>query len=432
MASALLPTQRLGGLPRTAVIWCIALAVATVPLGTGRTRYGFDPGRGYSLTLWVGLVDIMLLLSLAFGFRATLHRVRARQTAPLIEGSILLLAGLVVSSLIHPVDRGIAIVLRLAGAIVVADWVASADRNLLRTVGKIIATLAVGEWCLSLFQLATKGPLGLWFLGERSDPFFRWGETGETIAPTGTFIHSYLLAGFLAAAMSVVVVLAFLGLSTKPTAFVVTGVASSAALLTYSRVSVLSVFLMLAVLGLLTIKATTRRLAAGLILWSLLVSTVTFSLTLDGWNMKKARSDAGGITSGRVELLQENLQVVRKHPFFGTGTGRYTMSLLDEGQDLGPIPRPPHMVPMAALAEAGILSVPGMLLQGFAALLLVLRRRWVALLPLASLLSPLMLEQFMWNTPEGMMMVALGFGAASLAQTWRSSEERTELHVGAT
>ena len=79
------------------------------------------------------------------------------------------------------------------------------------------------------------------------------------------------------------------------------------------------------------------------------------------------------------------------------------------------------MVPMAALNEAGLLAAPALLAQAAAIGLLVWRRRWGLLLPIATLLSPLFLEQFMWNTPEGMVMVALGFGAASVDGGWRKS-----------
>jgi hypothetical protein len=407
------------GLSRVAIVWCVALGSFTVPLAFGRLRYGFDPSYGYSLTMWVGLVDIMLALAVLFGGRTTFKRVKQRTSAPLVDAGVLLLGALIVSTLIHPIDRGLGIIVRLAGAIVVTDWLGSADRKLLRTLGTTVAVLALFQWALGLAQLAVGGPLGLWFLGERGTPLFRFGTS---YGPAGTFFHCYLLAGFLSVAMGVTNSLALRGVVGKRWALAVTVAGTSSAFYAYSRVSIVSAGLFaLSMFAVALFQKEHRRFALMTVGVAVATAAISLALTFDGWTTKVEYAAKFGATTGRTELLKQNFDAFLRHPWVGVGTGRYTLSLLDEGRDLGITPRPPHMVPMAALNEAGLLAAPALLAQAAAIGLLVWRRRWGLLLPIATLLSPLFLEQFMWNTPEGMVMVALGFGAASVEVGWRKS-----------
>jgi O-Antigen ligase len=408
------------GLSRIAVIWCVALGSFTVPLAFGRLRYGFDPSYGYSLTMWVGLVDIMLGLAVILGGRTTFTRVKQRTSAPLVDAAVLLLGALIVSTLIHPIDRGVGIIVRLAGAIVVTDWLGAADRKLLRTLGTTVAALALFQWALGLVQLTVGGPLGLWFLGERGTPLFRFGTS---YGPAGTFFHCYLLAGFVSVAMGVTNSLALRGVLGKRLAVAVTVAGTSSAFYAYSRVSVISAVLFaFTMFAVAVFQREHRRFALTTVGVVIATAAISLALTFDGWTTKVEYVSKFGATTGRTELLQQNFDAFLRHPWIGVGTGRYTLSLLDEGRKLGVTPRPPHMVPMAALNEAGMLAAPALLAQAAAIGLLIWRRRWGMLLPIATLLSPLFLEQFMWNTPEGMMMVALGFGAAGIGATWKRSD----------
>ena len=418
MTAAIQPLPR-PGLSRTAVLWCVALGTFTVPIAFGPARYGFDPARGYSLTMWVGLIDVMLALALILGGRSTLRRIRARTSSTFVDAGTLLLIGLTISTLIHPVDRGVGILIRLAGAIVVADWFASADRQLLATLGKIVATLGLFQWVLSFAQLARNGPTGLWFLGERSMPLFAFGDS---VGAAGTFFHCYLLAGFLAVAMGTTNSLALRGIVSKRLSLALSVAGTSSAFFAFSRVSVLSAVL---VGGSMTLVAVfdrkNRRFAAASMAAMILTALVSLAATRSGWTTKAEYVTKFGATTGRTELLRQNVDTFLRHPWVGVGTGRYTMSLLDEGRDLGETPHPPHMIPLAALTEGGLLSAPSLLAHVGAIALLMWRRHWSSVVAVATLLSPFMLEQFMWNTPEGMMMVAIGLGAAGAGTRWRQS-----------
>jgi hypothetical protein len=411
-------------LARIALLSCVAMASFTVSLTVGRLRHGFDQSHGYSMTMWLGFVDIFLAVALCCGAPSTYRRVRARTSAPLVDAGLLLVAALGVSSAIHPIDRGLAMVVRLAGAVVVADGIANANRQLLRTLGNIIGTLALVQWTLGVVQLIIGGPLGLWFLGERSNPLYPFGDAN---APSGTFFHTYLWSGFQMTAMGIVATLAFRGILSKRLAVAVTAAAVSSAFLGYSRVSILSAGLFAVVVSVVGIAhRDQRRFAFRLIAIAGAVGALTFALTLKGWSVKAVIAEQSGVTSGRMQLMGENVDVFFDHPFVGVGTGRYTLSLLDQGKNLGETPRPPHNVALAALTEAGALALPALLANLVAIGLLIRRRHWVPLISIATVIPPLLLEQYMWNWAEGMLMVALGFGTASVGRSWREPKSVPE------
>jgi O-Antigen ligase len=321
------------------------------------------------------------------------------------------------STLFHPIDRGVGIIFRFGGAIIVADWISSSDAKLRRTLGTTIATLALFQWALGLVQLQIGGPLGLWFLGERNIPLFAFGTS---FGPAGTFFHCYLLAGFVSVAMGVTNSLALRNEMSKRIALAVTVAGTSSAFYAYSRVSVISTALFALTMCVIALFQREQRKFALLTVGVVLATAaISLALTFDGWNTKVEYVSKFGATTGRTELLKQNIDAFSRHPWVGVGTGRYTLSLLDEGRYLGVTPRPPHMIPMTALNEAGLLAAPALIAQSVAIGLLVWRRRWTLVLPIATLLSPLFLEQFMWNTPEGMMMVAIGFGAAGIGASWK-------------
>lgn len=430
MTAALQPPRQ-QGLSRTAIIWCVALATFTLPLAFGRLRYGFDVASGYSLTMWVGLIDVMLALAALLGGRATIGRIRNRTASPFVDAGALLFIALTISTIIHPIDRGVGILVRLAGSIVVADWFASADHRLLATLGKIVAALAIFQWTLSFVQLGLNGPVGLWFLGERGTPLFSFGKS---VGAAGTFFHCYLNAGFASVAMGATNSLALRGILSKRLAICLSVVGTSSAFFAYSRVSVISSAFVAGTMILVAVfQRENRKFAATVVALIAVIAIVSLTATRSGWSTKAEYVTKFGATTGRSELLKQNFDAFLRHPWVGVGTGRYTMSLLDEGRYLGVKPRPPHMVPMAALNEAGLLSVPSLLVHIAAIGLLVRRRQWALLVAVAALISPFMLEQFMWNTPEGMMMVAIGFGVAGVGATWRKPAPSTmqldgELH----
>lgn len=417
-------TPRRQALSRTAVVWCVALGTFTVPIAFGRLRYGFDAAYGYSLTMWVGLVDVMLFLAMLLGGRATARRIRNRTSSPFVDAGVLLFVALTISTLIHPIDRGVGILVRLAGSIVVSDWFASADRQLLATLGKIVAALGLFQWVLSFVQLGLNGPAGLWFLGERATPVFAFGNA---VGAAGTFFHCYLLAGFVAVAMGATNSLALRGILSKRLALCLSVAGTSSAFFAYSRVSVISSVLVAGAMTMVALaQRESRRFAATTVAVMALTAALSLAMTRSGWTTKAEYVTKFGATTGRSELLRQNFDAFLRHPWVGVGTGRYTMSLLDEGRNLGVTPRPPHMIPMVALNEAGLLSVPSLLAHVGAIGLLLWRRQWAMVVAVATLISPFLLEQFMWNTPEGMMMVAIGFGVAGVGASWR--KKPTELH----
>jgi hypothetical protein len=408
-------------LSRTAILSCVAMASFTLSLTVGRLRHGYDESHGYSMTMWLGIVDVFLALALCCGARSTYRRVRARTSAPLIDAGVLLVGALAVACALAPIDRGVAMVIRLAGAVVVADGFASADRQLLRTLGNLIGALGVFQWILGVSQLAIGGPVGIWFLGERLNTLYAFGNAN---GPGGTFFHTYLWSGFQITAMGVTTTLALRGVISKRLAAAVTAGAVSSAFLAYSRVSIVSAVLFVFALGAVAIAhRDQRRFALGLTAITVAAGSLTLALTLQGWSAKVEIAEQAGVTSGRMQLMGENLDVFFEHPLVGVGTGRYTLSLLDQGKDLGETPRPPHNIVLAALTEAGALAIPALIANVAAIGLLVRRRKWVSLVSFATVVPPLLLEQYMWNWAEGMLMVALGFGAASVGETWKARIE---------
>ncbi len=414
-ARARRPLVTVGNLAPAAVIMCVAVGAFTLPLGVGPDRRGYGLSAGYSLMVQYGLVDVALFVVLLVGIVPTVRRLVQRRTTLLVTAGALLVAALAASFVFHPIDRGAFIVVRLAAAVVVAD-VLSLDRaDVTRPIGGILTGLALGEWALGVFQLTTGRALGLWFLGERHHPLYRFGDV---LAPAGTFFHGYLLSGFVSMAMGVTCALALAGRLRVRWAAAVAFAAGSTAMLVVARVSVAGLVLMTLVLLAAAAfgTAATRRSVACIVAAMSLGVAATYNVEHGGWAEKRemAKSIGGDVSNGRFGLIEENLDVFRRHPLVGVGVGRYMTALIDEGRMTGPVPKPPHMIPMAALSEAGLLSVPAMVLHAFGVLLLVWRRRWIALVAYVSVFAPLLLDQYMWNWPEGMVMVAIAVGIASI------------------
>jgi hypothetical protein len=414
-ARARRPLVTAGNLAPAAALMCVALGAFTLPLGIGPNRRGYGLSLGYSLMVQYGLVDALLLVALVVGVVPTARRLLRRRTTVLVTAGALLVAGLAVSFVFHPIDRGAFIVLRLAAAVVVADVLSQDRSDVTRPVGGILTGLALFEWGLGVFQLTTHGALGVWFLGERRHPLYRFGNV---LAPAGTFFHGYLLSGFVSMAMGVTCAFALAGRLRVRWAAAVAFAAGSTAMLTVARVGVAGLVLMTLCLLLAGVfgSRSVRRGAVCMVVAVWLGVAVTYPIDHGGWAEKRemAKSIGGDVSNGRIGLLRENLDVFRRHPFVGVGVGRYMTTLIDEGRMTDPVPKPPHMVLMSALSEGGLLAVPALLLHVFGVVMLVWRRRFVALVAYVGVLAPLMLDQYMWNWPEGMMMVAIAFGIAAI------------------
>jgi len=178
----------------------VVLALTPFPLVVWST-HGLR--AGYDLETVVFPVDLGLALLLVAAGGATVRRMRRRggPAGARLLGLLTTVLGL--AWLAHPSGRGAHLLLELAGvtalaAVIEELWPGRFGDALPLAVG----ALAGLETVWSAAQLATGHALGLSVLGEHTDPF---QSVGGGLAPFGSLVHCYLLAGLALVATGVLV-----------------------------------------------------------------------------------------------------------------------------------------------------------------------------------------------------------------------------------
>lgn len=385
------------------------LGVAALALFSG-VLYRQDRG-GYALELWVTLPDLALAACAVLYGPAAFSRVRKFRATTLTTGGVFLIVALAMSFAVHPSARGVFVLLRLIGAVGVADRLQQANRAEIRRVVQVLFGTAGFSVAYSLVQHARGSALGLFALGERSDPFFHFGDH---LVPSAFLGHPYPLGGAALIASSLAAVLVLTGRLHAPWLYAAGMLAGFASVFSASRTNVLGLFLFAATVVVhLARKARMRALLFIVVV--AIASSVGYVANPDVWSTKTGAYEVDGdVSAGRVGLFKENVVMTTRHLPLGVGPGRYNIELKNDGikQNTG-FPHPPQVVAMAALAEGGIGAGFALVVIGASFLGIARRRRFVAFVPVAALVAPLFSDHYMWSGAEGMVLVAIGFGVAS-------------------
>jgi hypothetical protein len=355
---------------------------------------------GYNRAVVVTAFDVPLLflaVASAVSLPARLRR-PGRGTATLM----LLAAAALFALAFHPSLRGVAVLLRLVGAVIVAAEVASLDTGRLRArVAVPLMGAAAVQGVVAFAQVVAGEPIGLDGLGERS----RLYAFGDVVAGQGTTIHPYVLAGLCLLAVLVAVALAPQRGPVRLWWMAGIGAAAAPLGITFSRTAVLG----LALAGLVLVPAARRSSYLRAPLTVAAVAALVPALIWSGGWVDRASASVGddvdGVTSGRVTLTRQALELIADHPLVGVGPGRYTVALEAEGD---PERRDAvHTVPLLVAAEDGIAAG-----VAFTAALV-----WVGAASFAAGTGPaalfvamipfLLLDKWLYLHPNGMVMLAV-------------------------
>ena len=384
------------------------LALAALALFSG-VLYRQDRG-GYALELWVTLPDIALVACAARYGPSAFGRVQRFRATTLTTGGVLLVLGLAVSFVVHPSARGVFVLVRLLGAVGVADRLQRANRAEIRRAVQVLFCVAGFSIMFAVLQHARGSALGLYALGERAEPFFHFGDN---LVPSAFLGHPYPLGGAALIASSLAVALVLSGRLQAPWLYVAGALAGFSSVFSASRTNVLGLCLFAATV----IFGAARRAPLRALLFAAVVAAAASAGYLANPHIWSTKSQAykaeGDVSAGRVGLFKENVAMVTRHLPFGVGPGRYNIELKNDGitQSTG-FAHPPQVVAMAALAEGGIPAGFALLIIGGSFVGLARRRRFAAFVPVAALVAPLFSDHYMWSGAEGMALVAIGFGVA--------------------
>jgi hypothetical protein len=363
----------------------VAFALAAFAL-LGEALFREANRGGNALELWVTLPDVIIALCAATVGVEAVNRTRRFRSSSLTTGGVLLFAALLISFPFHPSAQGVLVLVRLLGAVGVADVVQRSNRTELRRLVQILVAGVLASLVIAVGQIFTGKPLG-WY----PDPL------GDAALVAGALVMALVLAGRLQSYWS----------------YAGGFIAGFGSVFSGSRTNVLG----LTLLFIAVVVGATRTRPKRVFEFSVAVAAAgatAVMLNPSAWTDLPVSAKANGDqATTRIELFKENVGAVRRHPIVGVGPGRYNVALEADGmtQATGFV-QPPQVVAMSALAEGGILAGLSMLVIAGSIVGIARRRRFPATLPLVGLIAPLFTDHYMWTSVEGMAIVALALGVS--------------------
>ncbi len=356
---------------------------------------------------YVGATDI-ILIALLLAAIPLLRRLDA-VSAPCIVGLSVLAVASFIHVLVDPSDQGVAMTVRLTGAVAVAVVVATMSWKTLRVaVVWPIAIMGLIQGAVAIAQTFTG--TGKVRLDEMAAAGASW------TAGRGTFGHEYVLAAFLLLGVSITIAYGF-GRGMRTILWASVAVAAAAVATTFGRAGALALILIGLVYAFGWWRTRNRTLGVGA-LSTLGAFTIGVIFTHSGW---LPRFSSG--SSVRASLASRSLDVIAANPVFGVGPGRYGQALAEIG--LTSVDRHiVHNVPLLATAEFGVV-----LGAAFAIWLTVvgvrsLRSSIVAFAVFAGILPFLLFDNLHYVIPEGVPILGLWCGAMTflVGIGWRTAQ----------
>lgn len=387
----------------------LVLSATTVVLASVGSR----PGNDYQLhTLLLGSDLSLLALTLvaARGLPAAARSWRGHACALAAVG---LAISLVPALLASPSDRGVAALLRLAGAAAVALSLGSVRGDGRRLVLGALALVSLTHVVVAGSQRAVDGPVGLGAVGETSAY-----EIGGRFASTGLTVHPYVLAAWCAVAGTALLVLGRRQGATGGLVRVAGVVAFAGIGLTMSRAGALAAALALGALAVSTLRRADRAWR-----WTVVAAGAALALglvvNLSGWVARAGQvsGSADAVTSGRGALLRQAWPLLGDNLLTGVGPGRYVLALVERPELVAlseQSPRPVHVTPLLVLVEGGLLVVPALLLLAWAVGRACRRGGLAAVAVTLAMLPFLALDHLAWSYPQGLVLTGIWLGVLDL------------------
>jgi hypothetical protein len=335
-------------------------------------------------------------------------------------------AWMVLATLVHPSLSGSVLVYRLlAWPVLIACALRlpplSRERGIVRGV---VVAMACFEAFVAIAQVVKDDVIGLSWLGESSSLY----AFGATTTPEGTFDHPYRLAGFTLLGAGIALGWLLDRQPSFPKALVAAVLAVPLGL-TFSRMALIGVVSLCVVLA---VAAWKRRGMAVLLSIAFLASfTITAVVRSEGWIQRATISDSrdvststriNTISSGRLELMRQAMELTEEEPIVGHGPRNYLRASVDryglEGEDHV------HNVPLLASVEGGAPAGVLFALALVAAGLLAWRTGVTSILVYVSFLPFFVLEAFPYVTSQGLAMTGLWFAGVAMAADDETAKKR--------
>jgi len=364
------------------------------------------PAPGFSRLVTVDYFDVPLLVLIVIALPHLWRRVRTVRPRLGVAAALGLLATTAVTLGFGPSWRGVALLVRLVGTVVVAAMVASLDRVALwRWVGAPILLGAALTGTAALAQSLSGG--AQWIPG--SPGYYE--HVGNTVRAPGLSSHPYMLATYGLVAVSI-------GMLTIRQArsrwwWLVLALAAMPASLSFSRASVMG----LAVAGPAWLLAAVRHRDLRRPLVAIVLGTaVPAALFLPAWLERvddTATTDLNAATTLRVELIERSIRVIEDHPVVGVGPWGY---VIDHGTDPD-FRLPVHDIPLLIGAEegvaVGVAAVVMLILLGITAF----RSGPLAVALFGSVLGFALFDVTLYWYPAGLVVLGVWLGGLDQTRT---------------
>lgn len=357
--------------------------------------------------------DLLLVVLIVLALPDVVGRLRDRSLGlPTILLAVLI-GWMLVALAVHPHLRGVQTLFRLTGTLAIATLLSGIRKDEeLGVAGGAFAVWAVLQAILAALQRIRGKAIGLRRLNEAPFPFARFGPA---LAPQGTMVHPYLLAGLALLGGSL---LAWVVVTRRHPAWAVAAALAIAPVaFTYSRAGLLGYALIIGCVGLAALRRGRRHwLAVGALVVGFAVPGVIW---INGWTQRAQQTTQGSTISAvdtdRSVLIRQALHLIRHDPVFGVGPGRYVTQLRDRHMaKVAGVYKPVHDVPLLVAAEAGL---PAGALAVALLVALAWRARRAGLLGAAVLLGYLpfvLLDHFAYSFPQGLVMTGVWIGGIEL------------------
>jgi hypothetical protein len=393
-----------------------ALVVALMPFPLVLRGWG-DPKLPYDYLTIVFPVDLAFAALLVAGLGPLARLARARRLGVGARSWLALTLVMTLALIAHPTSRGLHTVFELWGVAVLAATIAEALAGEFAAVvlGALVGVAAL-ETVWAAAQLIIGSGLGLTGLGEDAHPLLPFSAT--VVAPMGSMVHPYVLAGLALVASSVAAWQALR--SPRPAGWLVAAAVCIAPVgFTFSRAGLLSAVLIMGGFGVAALcRGPQRRRAAMAVLALGIGIAAPAAIWIHGWDDRAsettAASTAGQLTTERTHLVHEAVQLLRSDPITGIGPGQYVPALkhhvgVEQDHNLSNF-RPVHNVVLLVGAEGGILA----LVVAAALFALVgwraLRTGPVAVAVYLAYFPFAMLDHFAYSFPQGLVLTGFWLG----------------------
>lgn len=360
-------------------------------------------------------------LSLAAVWHLVRKRWRPRSLVSWLAALLALM--FIVSAVAHPSWFVVIRLYRFAAAASLSFWIFTMIRGPGRQRLYLVAAgVALFQAYLASGQHFLGKGMGYSFLGEAD---YLYGGGDPPLHTHGTFPLHHIFAGSTMAFLALLMQASWRPLSKLRRWWFPTLAAATLPMgFTYSRMGAVAWLLVVAVLGIASIKRPRPHFAVAV---SILIGGLVAGVVgIDGWAARTTETiqgedaggdDTGADVGGRISMAIEAIRVVQAQPVLGTGIGRYHPVGTGQQEDEQLIA---HNVPLLIAAENGVLAgLIAVMLLGIAGVTVV-RAGPLPTAVFIAYLPFLLLDHFPYEDTQGIALTGLWIAAVSTAIVSRS------------